>query len=91
MLLGISNGVTPHVRRRMGKASALLGSYEEAAEMLSDEGIVVSVNKLREVSGHIGRKLVQMTSAGSVRSSAFAGGPKRTKEERPKEVCCELA
>ena len=66
MLLGISNGLTPHVRRRMAKASALLGSYEEAAEMLSDEGIVVSVNKLREVCGHIGRKLVQMTSAGSV-------------------------
>ena len=66
MLLGISNGLTPHVRRRMAKASALLGSYEEAAEMLSDEGVVVSVNKLREVCGHMGRKLAQMTSAGSV-------------------------
>jgi hypothetical protein len=66
MLLSISNGLTPHVRRRMAKASALLGSYEEAAEMLSDDGITVSVNKLREVCGRIGRKLVQMTSSGSV-------------------------
>ena len=66
MLLGISNGLTPHVRRRMAKASALLGSYEEAAEMLSDEGIVVSVNKLRNVCGHMGRKLAQMTTAGTV-------------------------
>ena len=66
MLLSISNALTPHVRRRMAKASALLGSYEEAAEMLSDDGITVSVNKLREVCGRIGRKLVQMTSSGSV-------------------------
>ena len=66
MLLSISNGLTPHVRRRMAKASALLGSYEEAAEMLSDDGITVSVNKLREVCGRIGRKLVQMTSSGSM-------------------------
>ena len=66
MLLSISNGLTPHVRRRMAKASALLGSYEEAAEMLSDDGIIVSVNKLREVCGRIGRKLVQMTSSGSM-------------------------
>ena len=66
MLLSISNSLTPHVRRRMAKASALLGSYEEAAEMLSDDGIIVSVNKLREVCGRIGRKLVQMTSSGSV-------------------------
>lgn len=66
MLLSISNALTPHVRRRMARASALLGSYEEAAEMLSDDGITVSVNKLREVCGRIGRKLVQMTSSGSM-------------------------
>lgn len=66
MLLSISSGLTPHVRCRMAKAAALLGSYEEAAEMLSDAGIAVSVNKLREVCGQIGRKLVQMTSSGSV-------------------------
>ena len=34
--------------------------------MLSDEGIPVSVNKLREVCGGIGRKLVQITSAGRI-------------------------
>lgn len=66
MLLGISSGLTPQVRRRMAQASALLGSYEEAAQMLSGEGIVVSVNTLRNVCGHIGQKLVQLTSTGSM-------------------------
>jgi hypothetical protein len=58
ILLGISNGLTPHVRCRMARASALPGSCEEAAEMLSDDGITLSVNQLREVCGGIGRKLV---------------------------------
>lgn len=66
MLLGISSGLTPQVRRRMAKASALLGSYEEAAEMLSGEGIRVSVNRLREVCGLVGRKLARLTQEGSV-------------------------
>jgi hypothetical protein len=66
ILLGISNVLTPHVRRRMAKASALLGSYEEAAEMLSDEAIIVSVKKLREVCGRIGQRLVQMTTSCSL-------------------------
>ena len=66
ILLSISNGLTPHVRCRMAKASALLGSYEEAAEMLSDDGITVSVNKLREVCGRIGHRLVQMTTSRSM-------------------------
>ena len=66
MLLGISNGLTPQIRSRMAQASALLGSYEEASEMLSGEGIVVSVNKLREVCGHIGRKLSWLTQEGSI-------------------------
>ena len=74
MLLGISNGLTPHVRHRMAKASALLGSYEEAAEMLSGEGILVSVNKLREVCGHIGRKLSRLTQEGSVQIAGNVGG-----------------
>ena len=34
--------------------------------MLSDEGIMVNVNKLREVCGHIGRRLSRLTQAGSV-------------------------
>lgn len=73
MLLSISNDLTPHVRRRMAKASALLGAYEEAAEMLCDDGITVSVNKLREVCGRIGRKLAQMTSSGSVQIEGNVG------------------
>ena len=67
ILLGISNGLTPHVRCRMARASALLGSCEEAAEMLSDDGITLSVNQLREVCGGIGRKLVQITASGTMR------------------------
>jgi len=73
MLLGISNSLTPQVRSRMAKASALLGSYEEAAEMLSGEGIVVSVNTLRNVCGHIGQKLVQLTSEASVKVAGNIG------------------
>ena len=67
ILLGISNGLTPHVRCRMARASALPGSCEEAAEMLSDDGITLSVNQLREVCGGIGRKLVQITASGTMR------------------------
>jgi hypothetical protein len=66
MLLGIVKGRTPHVRQRMVKAAALLGSYEEAAEMLADSCIDVSVNALREACGHAGRRLAQLTSSGSV-------------------------
>ena len=67
MLLGISSGLTPRVRQRMAKASALLGSYAEAGEMLKGEGISVTVNTLRVVCGFIGRKLVQLTKDGSVK------------------------
>jgi hypothetical protein len=67
MLLGISSGLTPQVRQRMAKASALLGSYEEAAEMLSGEGICVTVNTLRAVCGFIGRKLTRLTQDGRVK------------------------
>lgn len=73
MLLGISKGLTPHVRRRMAKASALLGSYQEAAEMLADDGIVVSVNRLREVCGQIGRRLAQLTSTAGFSIDGHAG------------------
>ena len=74
MLLGISSGLTPQVRRRMAKTSALLGSYEEAAEMLAGEGIHVTVNKLREACGLIGRKLAQLTQDGRVQVSGNIGG-----------------
>ena len=66
ILLGIVKGRTPHVRQRMVKAAALLGSYEEAAEMLSDACVSVSVNGLREVCGHVGRRLAHLTASGSV-------------------------
>jgi hypothetical protein len=67
MLLGIASGLTPRVRQRMAKASALLGSYEEAAEMLSGEGLSVTVNTLRTVCGVIGRKLARLTQDGGVK------------------------
>lgn len=73
MLLGISKGLTPHVRRRMAKASALLGSYQEAAEMLADDGIVTSVNRLREVCGQIGRRLAHLTRTAGVSVDGHAG------------------
>jgi len=50
MLLGIAGHFTPQMRKRMAKAAALLGSYEEAVEMLEEEGLVVSVNQLRDVA-----------------------------------------
>lgn len=66
MILGISDTLTPGVRHRIAKASALLGSYEEAAEMLADSGIHVSVNRMRGVCGHIGRRLGRLTHGGGV-------------------------
>jgi len=61
MLLGIVKGRTPHVRQRMVKAAALLGSFEEAAEMLADSCVKVSVNALREGadSRFVGREIQQ--------------------------------
>ena len=74
MLLGVSNRLTPMVRQRMAKASALLGSFEEASEMLAEAGITVSVNTLRNVCGHIGQKLVQLTSSGSMQVAGNVKG-----------------
>ena len=74
MLLGIVKGRTPHVRQRMVKAAALLGSFEEAAEMLADSCINVSVNALREACGHVGQRLAQLTSSGSVAVDGHVGG-----------------
>jgi len=61
ILLGIVKGRTPHVRQRMVKAAALLGSFEEAAEMLADSCVKVSVNALREGadSRFVGREIQQ--------------------------------
>ena len=74
MLMGIVKGRTPHVRQRMVKAAALLGSFEEAAEMLADSCINVSVNALREACGHVGQRLAQLTSSGSVAVDGHVGG-----------------
>jgi hypothetical protein len=74
MLLGIVKGRTPHVRQRMVKSAALLGSFEEAAEMLADSCVNVSVNALREVCGHVGQRLAQLTSSGNVAVEEHVGG-----------------
>src|SRR5580698_2849566 len=57
MLLGISGRYTPQVRKQMAKAAALLGSYEEAVEMLAEQGIHVCVNQLRAVTAGMGQML----------------------------------
>jgi hypothetical protein len=67
MLLGIAGRYTPQMRKRMAKAAALLGSYEEAVEMLAEEGLNVSVNQLREVTAGMGRMLQRVTSQGSLK------------------------
>ena len=40
-LLGIADGFTAGTRQRMMKCAALLGSYEEAVQMLAEEGLKV--------------------------------------------------
>ncbi len=64
MLLGISGHYTPQVRKQMAKAAALLGSYEEAVEMLAEQGIHVCVNQLRAVTAGMGQMLRRMTCRG---------------------------
>ena len=66
LLLGVGGHYTPQARKRMAKAAALLGSYEEAVEMLAEDGICVSVNQLREVTAGMGRMLQRLTSQGSL-------------------------
>jgi hypothetical protein len=67
LLLGIEGRYTPGMRKQMAKAAALLGSYEEAAEMLAEQGIDVSVNQLRGVTAGMGRMLQKMTTQGSLK------------------------
>ena len=62
MLLGIAGRYTPHVRQRITQAAALLGSFDEAIEMLAAEGIHVSVNQLRDVTKGMGQMLQRLTS-----------------------------
>ena len=74
MLLGISDGFTPAVRSRMAQSAALLGSFEEAAEMLAGEGLDVSVNRLRKVTAGMGRMLSRLTSQGMLKAAGNAAG-----------------
>lgn len=74
ILLGIANGFTAGVRQRMMKCAALLGSYEEAVQMLADEGINVCVNTLRKVTAGMGEMLARLTKLGTVKVSGDAVG-----------------
>jgi hypothetical protein len=74
ILLGIANGFTAGVRQRMMKCAALLGSYEEAVQMLADEGIRICVNTLRKVTAGMGEMLARLTKLGTVKVSGDAAG-----------------
>ena len=74
MLLGIAGHYTPGMRNQMAKAAVLLGSYEEAAEMLAEQGIDVSVNQLREVTAGMGRMLQKRTTQGSLTVAGNVSG-----------------
>lgn len=92
MLLGITGHYTPRTRSRMAKAAALLGSFQEAVEMLAEDGIKVSVNQLRAVTAGMGQMLQRlaqqgtMTVAGSVAGRRIVvsldGGRVRLRERR---------
>ena len=74
ILLGIANDFTAGVRQRMMKCAALLGSYEEAVQMLADEGIKICVNTLQKVTAGMGEMLARLTESGSVKVSGDATG-----------------
>ena len=74
MLLGIAGHYTPRMRNQMAKASVLLGSYEEAAEMLAEQGIDVSVNQLRSVTAGMGQMLQKRTTQGSLTVAGNVSG-----------------
>ena len=74
ILLGIANGFTAGVRQRMMKCAALLGSYEEAVQMLADEGLDICVNTLRKVTAGMGEMLARLTKLGSVKVKGNAAG-----------------
>jgi hypothetical protein len=74
LLLGIAGHYTPQTRKRMAKAAALLGSYEEAAEMLAEEGLHVSVNQLRDVTAQMGQMLRRLTNEGSLTVAGNVSG-----------------
>ena len=74
MLVGIAGHYTPRMRQQMAKAAALLGSFEEAVEMLAEQGLHVSVNQLRGVTAGMGRMLQQLTRQGSLTVAGDVSG-----------------
>jgi hypothetical protein len=74
ILLGIADGFTAGVRQRMMRCAALLGSYEEAVQMLADEGIRICVNTLRKVTSGMGEMLARLTKLGSVKATGDVAG-----------------
>ena len=74
LMLGIVGRFTSTVRTRMATAAALLGSFEEAVEMLKGEGICVCVNTLREVVAGLGRMLKRLTQLGTLTASGDVKG-----------------
>jgi hypothetical protein len=74
LLLGITGRYTPQMRKRMAKAAALLGSYDEAVVMLAEEGITISVNQLRDVTAGMGQMLQRMTDQGSLTAAGSVSG-----------------
>ncbi len=74
LVLGISGHYTPQMKTQMAKAAALLGSYEEAVEMLAGAGIHVSVNQLRAVTAGMGQMLQRMTRQGSLTAAGNVAG-----------------
>ncbi len=92
MILGISEGLTPHARHRIVRASTLLGSFDEASSMLVAEGLQFSINQLRKVITAAGPILSRLTeekkllASGNVKDRRIAvsldGGRVRLREPR---------
>jgi hypothetical protein len=94
ILLGIADGFTAGVRQRMMRCAALLGSYEEAVQMLADEGIRICVNTLHEAGiceSH--RRCGRATHRGhhGRRSSSLEGKTSRQDKERPQTLQASMA
>lgn len=50
ILLGLTDHVTPLLAAQVGMWCALLGSFDEVRQVLGEQGIDISVNKLRDIS-----------------------------------------
>lgn len=72
--LGLHHRETPAAMARMASASALLGSFDEAARMLRAEGIEVSVNRLRKLVAGTGDMLRRLSESGSLHPSGNVSG-----------------